>query len=40
MHFMRNLLDGAPKSLQAEVYQRGRAILDAPDLETARLLLN
>lgn len=37
---MRNLLDGAPKSLQAEVYQRVRAILDAPDLETARLLLN
>lgn len=37
---MRNLLDGAPKSLQAEVCQRGRAILDAPDLETARLLLN
>lgn len=39
-HFMRNLLDATPKSLQAEVYRRVRAILDAPDLKTARLLLH
>jgi putative transposase len=39
-HFMRNLLDATPKSLQTEVYQRVRAILDAPDPDTARLLLN
>ena len=36
-HFMRNLLDATPKSLQAEMYQRVRAILEAPDLNTARL---
>ena len=39
-HFMRNLLDATPKLLQAEMYQRVRAILEAPDLNTARLLLN
>ncbi|MBX6396552.1 MAG: IS256 family transposase, partial [Alicyclobacillaceae bacterium] len=39
-HFMRNLLDATPKSLQAEVYRRVRAILNAPDLKTARLLLS
>lgn len=39
-HFMRNLLDATPKALQKEVYKRVRAILDAPDLKTARLLMN
>lgn len=39
-YFMRNLLDATPKSLQTEVHQRMRAILDAPDLKTAQLLLN
>lgn len=39
-HFMRNLLDATPKSLQGDVYGRVRAILDAPDLKTARVLLN
>ncbi|GIM48425.1 IS256 family transposase [Collibacillus ludicampi] len=39
-HFMRNLLDATPKSLQGDVYGRIRAILDAPDLKTARVLLN
>ncbi|WP_408863342.1 transposase [Aneurinibacillus thermoaerophilus] len=38
-HFMRNILDATPKQLQEELYPRVRAILDAPDLETARLLL-
>ncbi|MGQ7279384.1 IS256 family transposase [Brevibacillus thermoruber] len=37
-HFMRNILDATPKQLQEELYPRVRAILDAPDLETARLL--
>jgi putative transposase len=37
---MRNLLGATPKSLQPEVYQRVRAILDAPDPDTARLLMN
>lgn len=39
-YFMRNLLDATPKSLQGDVYGRVRAILDAPDLKTARVLLN
>lgn len=38
-HFMRNVLDAAPKALQPEIRARVRAILDAPDLQTARLLL-
>jgi len=38
-HFMRNILNAAPKSLQTEIHGRVRAILDAPDLQTARLLL-
>jgi len=38
-HFMRNILDAAPKSLQPEIRARVRAVLDAPDLQTARLLL-
>ena len=39
-HFMRNILDAAPKSVENELYPRLRAILDAPDIDTARLLLN
>ena len=39
-HFMRNILDVTPKALQDEMHSRIRAILDAPDLNTARLLLN
>lgn len=39
-HFMRNFLDATPKSLHDELYGKVRAILDAPDLETARLLMN
>ena len=36
---MRNILDATPKQLQKELYPRVRAILEAPDLETARLLI-
>jgi putative transposase len=39
-HFMRNLLDATPKALQEDVYKRVRAILDAPDVKTARILKN
>lgn len=39
-HFMRNILGAAPKSIEKELYPRLRAILDAPDIDTARLLLN
>ena len=38
-HFMRNILDATPKSLQGEVHGRVRALSDAPDTKTARLLL-
>ncbi|CAM3891442.1 IS256 family transposase [Marinicrinis lubricantis] len=38
-HFMRNILDATPKALKEELYPRLRAILDAPDVKTARLLL-
>ena len=37
---MRNILDVTPKSLQEELYPQVRAILDAPDMDPARLLLN
>lgn len=36
---MRNFLDAVPKSLQEELYGKVRAILDAPDVKTARLLM-
>lgn len=39
-HFMRNILDAAPKSVEKELYPHLRAILDAPDINTARVLLN
>jgi putative transposase len=38
-HFMRNILDATPKSKKDAVYPKVRAILDAPDPETARTLL-
>ncbi|MBE3519257.1 MAG: IS256 family transposase [Firmicutes bacterium] len=37
-HFIRNILDACPKSLEKEFYQRLRLVFDAPDLETARRL--
>lgn len=39
-HFMRNIMDATPKSVREELYPHLRAIVDAPDIETARLLLN
>lgn len=37
---MANVLDATPKSLKEEVHHAIRGILDAQDLETARLLLD
>ncbi len=37
-HFMRNVLGATPKHSRNEVYQKVRAILDAPDIPTARYL--
>jgi len=39
-HFMRNVLDAAPKVLKEEIHQHVRTILDAPDKKAARLLLD
>jgi transposase-like protein len=39
-HFMRNFLDATPKSLHDELYGKVRSILDAPDVETARMLMD
>ncbi|NYE56722.1 IS256 family transposase [Carboxydothermus ferrireducens] len=39
-HFMRNILDKTPKALQKEIHAKVRAILEAPDTDTARMLLN
>lgn len=39
MHLSANIADATPKALQDEVHARVRAIFEAPDLETARLLL-
>ena len=39
-HFMRNIMDATPKSVREELYPHLRAILEAPDIDTARLLLN
>ena len=38
-HFVRNILDACPKSLQSEFHGRLRLMFDAPDIETARGLL-
>lgn len=38
-HFLRNILDATPKSLQEAVYPHVRAILDAPSIAVARTLL-
>src|SRR5689334_12244537 len=39
MHLSANILDATPKALHDEVHARLRAIFEAPDVETARLLL-
>ena len=38
-HFMRNILDATPKSIQTKIHSRVRTLFTAPDIETARLLL-
>jgi putative transposase len=38
-HLARNVLDAAPKALHDELHGRVRAVFEAPDLETARMLL-
>jgi len=38
-HFIRNILNAAPKGLQGEIKAKVQAILQAPDIETARMLL-
>ncbi len=38
-HFMRNVLDATPKAVQSEVKANVQAILNAPDMDTARMLL-
>jgi putative transposase len=38
-HLSANVSDATPKALQDEVHRRVRAIFEAPDVETARLLL-
>ncbi|MFC0215173.1 IS256 family transposase [Paenibacillus chartarius] len=38
-HFMRNVLDASPKVLKDEIHTHVRAILEAPNPEAARLLL-
>lgn len=38
-HFIRNILDACPKALQGELHGRLRLIFDAPDLVTARRLM-
>jgi putative transposase len=39
MHLSANIADATPKALHDEVHARVRAIFEAPDVETARLLL-
>jgi putative transposase len=39
-HFLRNVLDATPKAWREELHARVRACLDAPDPETARILVN
>ena len=38
-HFMRNVIDASPKNLKDEIHTHVRAILEAPNPEAARLLL-
>lgn len=38
-HFMRNILDVSPKAYRDDIKSHAQAILQAPDIETARMLL-
>lgn len=39
-HLLRNVLEACPKALQGELHRRLRLVFDAPDLKTARRLLD
>jgi len=39
-HFLRNILEACPKSLQGKLHARVKHILEAPDMDTARKLLD
>jgi len=39
-HFLRNILEACPKSLQGKLYARIKHIFEAPDMDTARKLLD
>ncbi|MGE5553230.1 MAG: IS256 family transposase [Betaproteobacteria bacterium] len=39
-HLLRNVLEACPKTLQGELHRRLRLVFDAPDLRTARRLLD
>ena len=38
-HFTRNILDACPKQLQSQLHSQLRVIWEAPDMETARQML-
>jgi transposase-like protein len=38
-HFMRNIMDAAPKGVRDELKKHGRSIFDAANIETSRTLL-
>jgi putative transposase len=38
-HFMRNIMDATPKSAKEELYPHLRAILDAPDIGIAQVVI-
>ncbi len=38
-HFTRNILDACPKQLQSQLHSQLRVIWEAPDVETARQML-
>lgn len=39
VHFKHNILDSCPRSIQSKLSEMLKLLFDAPDLETARLLL-
>ncbi len=40
MHLAGDVLEAAPKSLRSELHEHLRALFEAPDLPTARVLLH
>ena len=39
-HFTKNILDACPKAVQHELHSRLRLMFEAPDMDTARVLLD